>query len=244
MIKGEKSLKDILLVEDDETIALGIQSYLYKHGFKVRHVRLASEAKLQLLNKNEWILVLLDLNLPDRNGYEICEFIRKKEMLPIIFLTVCDEEEEIVKGLDLGADDYITKPFKLSILLSRIQAVLRRTMPNESLTNTQKGLHRCGNICLDENKKYVYLENEKVELTAGEYKLLHILLTNKNQTLLRGQLLEKIWDENEQFVSDNTLTVTMKRLREKLKYPDCIKTIRGIGYLLEDVSCNEQITGE
>ena len=117
-------------------------------------------------------------------------------------------------------------------------------MPNESLIGTPKGLYRCGNICLDENKKYVYLENEKVELTANEYKLLHILLTNKNQTLLRGQLLEKLWDENEQFVSDNTLTVTMKRLREKLKYPDCIKTIRGIGYLLEDVSCNEQITGE
>lgn len=242
----------ILLVEDDQTIALGIKVYLEKKQFIVSRVSTLEEAKLSLLNEKDIGIVLLDLNLPDGQGYELCRFIRKRSSLPIIFLTVCDEEEQVIKGLDLGADDYITKPFKLSILQSRIQAVLRRAQSSgegvdgayEGLSNSSsktlshnglnKGWLQCGNVRLDEQKKFVYLNEVKIDLSAGEYRLLHILLSHKNYTLTRRQLLEKMWDENEQFVNDNTLTVTMKRLREKLGQPDFIKTIRGIGYLIEE----------
>lgn len=230
-------MQTILLVEDDETIALGIRSYLAKNNFKVLWATNLEEAKISLLNQKEIRLILLDLNLPDGIGYKLCEFTQKKNQVPIIFLTVCDEEEQIVKGLDLGADDYITKPFKLSILLSRIQAVLRRThgMRQQETGGEQASyILQCGKVSLDEQKSYVYVETEKVELSVGEYRLLHILMKNKNQTLTRKQLLEKLWDENEQFVNDNTLTVTMKRLREKLGQPNFIKTVRGIGYLIED----------
>ena len=230
-------MKKILLVEDDQTIALGIKIYLEKNDFKVDQAENIEAARLILLNEQDIALVLLDLNLPDGEGYELCSFIRKRSRLPIIFLTVCNEEEQIIKGLDLGADDYITKPFKLSILQSRIQAVLRRSQyEGNTLRGSEQTMTylRCGNVCLDEQKKYVYLNEEKLDLSAGEYRLLHILLSHKNYTLTRKQLLEKLWDENEQFVNDNTLTVTMKRLREKLGHPDFIKTIRGIGYLIED----------
>lgn len=230
-------MKKILLVEDDQTIALGIKMYLEKNDFKVDQAENIEAARLILLNEQDIALVLLDLNLPDGEGYELCSFIRKRSRLPIIFLTVCNEEEQIIKGLDLGADDYITKPFKLSILQSRIQAVLRRSQyEGDTLRGSEHTMTylRCGNVCLDEQKKYVYLNEEKLDLSAGEYRLLHILLSHKNCTLTRKQLLEKLWDENEQFVNDNTLTVTMKRLREKLGHPDFIKTIRGIGYLIED----------
>ena len=227
----------ILVVEDDQTISLGIRTYLEKSGFETIAATNLEEAKISLLNEKELVLILLDLNLPDGIGYELCEFIRKRDHIPIIFLTVCDEEEQIVKGLDLGADDYITKPFKLSILLSRIQAVLRRTRHLREVAScdyNQNTILKCGKVSIDVQKKYTYLDGQKVDLTVGEYRLLHILLSNKNHTLTRQQLLEKLWDENEQFVNDNTLTVMMKRLREKLGHPTFIKTIRGIGYLIED----------
>ncbi len=230
-------LNSILLVEDDEAILLGIKAYLEKNNFKVVCVSSLEEAKLTILNEKEIVLILLDLNLPDGMGYELCEFVIKRSKIPIIFLTVCDEEEQIVKGLNLGADDYITKPFKLSILLSRIQAVLRRTshLREETADNLQrKEILECGKVKLDQKKRYVYVEEQKIDLSVGEYKLLYSLMSNKNHTLTRQQLLEKLWDEQEQFVNDNTLTVMMKRLREKLKQPNFIKTIRGIGYLIED----------
>ncbi|MBE6024543.1 MAG: response regulator transcription factor [Cellulosilyticum sp.] len=230
-------MKKILLIEDDQTIALGIKTYLEKNGFNLIVQTSLEKAKICLLNEKEIELILLDLNLPDGTGYELCEFVRKREPTPIIFLTVCDEEEQIVKGFDLGADDYITKPFKLSILLSRIQAVLRRTqgIGSRQTKNEKKAKFLyCNNISIDQQKKYVYLNEQRIDLSAGEYRLLHILLTYKNYTLTRQQLLEKLWDENEQFVNDNTLTVTMKRLREKLGHPSFIKTIRGIGYLVEE----------
>ena len=242
-------MESILLVEDDDTITLGIKAFLEKKEYKVERAKTLEEAKLLLLNQGEFsqsinkeskiVLVLLDLNLPDGMGYELCRFIRKRSKLPIIFLTVCDEEEQIVKGLDLGADDYVTKPFKLSILFSRIQAVLRRTQ-SEKKENEQaekEALGRrlcCGEVSIELDKKYVYLRGNKVELTPGEYKLLYFLLSHKDHTLTRQVLLERLWDEEEQYVNDNTLTVTMKRLREKLDYPSFIKTIRGIGYLVEE----------
>lgn len=224
-------MEKILLVEDDSSIALGIKLFLEKNGFQVNHVDCVKSAKLEFLNQTSFSLALLDLNLPDGSGYEICEFIKEKKDLPVIFLTVCDESNQVVKGLDMGADDYIVKPFEPNVLLSRIKMVLRRTAkslnkPNEILS--------CGNIKLNKIKTAVYLSDEKIELTVNEYNLLSILIENKNQVLTRIVLLEKLWDNQGNFVNDNTLTVTMKRLREKLNQPSVIKTIRGIGYSMED----------
>jgi len=148
--------------------------------------------------------------------------------VPVIFLTVRDDERDIVQGLDMGADDYIVKPFSLAVLLSRIQAVLRRTGDSGQAVLT------CGEITVDTSRTAAAYGGQPLSLTAGEYRLLTVLLTNKNQTLTRTQLLDKLWDVDGHFVNDNTLTVTMKRLREKLHNPGNIVTLRGIGYRMED----------
>lgn len=228
MRKGQE-LKTILLLEDDETISFAIQRYLKQQGFQVvchSTVRTAKEA----LNKNI-SLVLLDLNLPDGNGYDFCSLVKKTGDIPVIFLTVRDDERDIIKGLDMGADDYIVKPFQLSVLKSRINAVLRRTKISEQSVTE---LH-CEEIRLDSLSSHVWVKNQEVILTAGEYRLLFTLLKNKNRTMTRSALLEQIWDVNGDFVNDNTLTVTMKRLRERLGYPSCIRTLRGIGYQMEEI---------
>lgn len=221
----------ILLVEDDNSIALGIKLFLGKNGFQVEHVDCIKSAKSIFLNEKNFSLALLDLNLPDGSGYEICEFIKEKKDLPVIFLTVCDESTQIVKGLDMGADDYIVKPFEPNVLLSRIKMVLRR---NSKISIETLDILSCGNIKLDKTKQAVYLLDKKIELTVNEYNLLSILLENKNRVLTRVVLLEKLWDNQGNFVNDNTLTVTMKRLREKLNQPSVIKTVRGVGYSMED----------
>lgn len=221
----------ILLVEDDSSIALGIKLFLGKNGFQVEHVDCIKSAKSIFLNEKNFSLALLDLNLPDGSGYEICEFIKEKKDLPVIFLTVCDESTQIVKGLDMGADDYIVKPFEPNVLLSRIKMVLRR---NSKISIETLDILSCGNIKLDKTKQAVYLLDKKIELTVNEYNLLSILLENKNRVLTRVVLLEKLWDNQGNFVNDNTLTVSMKRLREKLNQPSVIKTVRGVGYSMED----------
>ena len=144
-------------------------------------------------------------------------------------ILVCDDEKDIVKGLDIGADDYIIKPFQITVLLSRINAVLRRTK------DISQAVLTCGEITLDKTKTKAFCIGQELSLTAGEYRLLTILLENKDQTMTRPQLLDKLWDTDGNYVNDNTLTVTMKRLREKLNNSQCIKTIRGIGYRMEDV---------
>lgn len=218
--------QEILIIEDDDTIAFGIKIFLEKNNFIVYHAENIIKAKEIYNNKD---LIILDLNLPDGNGYDFCKYIKSKTDIPIIFLTVRDDEEDIVKGLDIGADDYITKPFKLSILLSRINAVLRRTNKQE-----KKDILKCGNITLNKAKTTAYLKSKEINLTAGEYRLLLMFIENKNRTLARNILLEKLWDTDGNFISDNTLTVTIKRLREKLGNTTQIKTIRGIGYRLEN----------
>lgn len=179
-------------------------------------------------------LVLLDLNLPDGSGFAFCSQVKAfDETLPVIFLTVRDDEKDIVKGLDMGADDYIVKPFLLSVLLSRVRAVLRR-----STRAAEKGKLTCGDISMDTEKMKAYLGTEEVVLTAGELRLLRVLMENKNQAITRNRLLELLWDADGNFVNDNTLTVTMKRLREKMNNPKQIQTLRGIGYRMEETGEN------
>lgn len=220
--------QELLIVEDDETIAFGIKVFMQKRDFVVTCADSILMAKL-ILPTRQFDLILLDWNLPDGNGYDLCSYVKKISNTPVIFLTVRDDEKDIVQGLDMGADDYIVKPFQLSILFSRINAVLRRNRTVPTSSNLS-----CGGIILDKTMTKVFSDDIEVLLTAGEYRLLLILLENKNQTMTRRVLLEKLWDMDGAFVNDNTLSVTMKRLREKLGNPSCMKTIRGIGYRVED----------
>ncbi|HBF0594887.1 TPA: response regulator transcription factor [Clostridioides difficile] len=216
----------ILLLEDDDTITFGIKTSLEKKNHTVCCYNTIAEAKKNFDKTID--LILLDLNLPDGIGYEFCQYVKSIEDTPVIFLTVRDDEKDIIRGLDMGADDYVVKPFLLSVLQSRINAVLRRTHSNTNNTIT------CENISLNKVEVKAYLDNVEVPLTAGEYKLLLSLMENKNRAMTRTKLLEMLWDVGGNFVNDNTLTVTIKRLREKLKNPPCIKTLRGIGYRMED----------
>ena len=221
----------ILLLEDDETISYGICAGLRKKGHQVLCCESLEKARESFSPKVE--LALLDWNLPDGSGYRFCRELKEIRDIPVIFLTVRDDPQDIVRGLEAGADDYIVKPFLLSVLSARIQAVLRRSGAPAGAQGQGRSLS-CGNICLDPLSARVLADGEEISLSAGEYRLLKLLMENKNQTLTRAMLLERLWDENGSFVNDNTLTVTMKRLREKLGGSDCIRTLRGIGYRMED----------
>lgn len=221
-------MKKILLVEDDKTLSEGIAYSLKNEGYNVDIAHTYAQG-MEFVDTNEYKLILLDIMLPDGNGYDLCKAIRIDKNTPIIFLTACDEEVNIVMGLDLGGDDYISKPFRIRELMSRINAVLRR-YSNETL----------GNILVSDEIK-IYLIEGKVEkfgeeifLTPSEYKLLQILMDNPKQALDRTILLQKLWDIDGDFIDDNTLSVYIKRLREKIEEdstnPKYIKTIRGIGY--------------
>ncbi len=216
----------ILLVEDDDTISFGIRASLEKKGYEITACTCLAGAKK--LFSDAFALVLLDLNLPDGTGYELCTWVKARCDTPIIFLTVRDEVSDITRGLDMGADDYVTKPFHIAVLESRIAAVLRR-VPEEP-----DGSAACGNIRLNKEKMQVLLDGREITLTALEYRMLMILMENKGRTLPRSLILEKLWDSEGNFVNDNTLTVTVKRLREKLDHTRCITTVRGIGYRMEE----------
>ena len=220
----------ILIIEDDETIAFGIKTYLDKNKYEIRYANNLKRGKELLKIDIDIDLVLLDLNLPDGSGYDFCSYVKSIKDIPIIFLTVRDEEVDIVKGLDMGGDDYITKPFKLSVLNSRIVAVLRRNLKQQM----QEDILRCNNIKVSKLKARVYIDNREIAMTKGEYSLLLTLIENKNCILTRETLLGKLWDVNGEFVNDNTLSVAIKRLREKIGESSSIKTVRGLGYRLED----------
>ncbi|MGH4123401.1 MAG: response regulator transcription factor [Clostridium sp.] len=223
----------ILFVEDDKIIATGICYSLSQEGYFVTHCLNVESAKT-MINKNSFNLAILDLSLPDGSGYDICKIIKVKEDIPVIFLTAIDDEVNVVMGLDMGADDYITKPFRIRELLSRIKAVLRRY----EKTEFTKTLFEFSGIKIDTAQVKVYKEEKEVILTSLEYRLLLIFANNQRQVLNRNQLLEGLWDFAGDFVNDNTLTVYIKRLREKIeddsKNPKIIKTIRGIGYKVGD----------
>lgn len=220
----------ILVVEDDSTIISALEFTLVDEGYNVTLAD-SKKAALDILENEEFDLILLDLMLPDGSGYDICKVVRATSDIPIIFLTACDEEVNVVMGLELGADDYITKPFKIRELLARIKANLRRKINTMSQDNN---IIRDGDIEIDINKAIVKKNNSQIFLSATEYKLVLKLVENRGQVVSRDQILQSIWDIDGEFVNDNTLTVYMKRLREKLvshgdeKY---IKTVRGIGYM-------------
>ncbi|MEA4906452.1 MAG: response regulator transcription factor [Chloroflexi bacterium] len=223
----------ILFVEDDNTIAMGVEYSLRQDGFQVSLAYRLEEAR-DLLERQPFDLVLLDLGLPDGSGYALCKEIRAAGDTPIIILSARDEESSVVLGLDLGADDYITKPFRLRELISRMKAVLRRRGPVEAGDRTLT----CGDVTVFTQQAKVYKNDREVFLTALEYRLLLTLILNQGRVLTRSQILGSIWDVDEDFVNDNTLTVYIKRLREKLEddpqNPALIKTVRGLGYQAGD----------
>lgn len=221
-------MKKILLVEDNETIIMGLKYSLEQEGFQVISAKTAKESKEKLDNKSIDI-VLLDVSLPDGNGFEICKEIKEKNDIPVIFLTAQDEETSVVLGLDLGADDYIVKPFRTRELISRIKSVLRRYGKKE-----ENNIIQYKNIKIDTISAKVYKNNKEIIFTSLEYRILLMLFTNKNKLITREQLLEKIWDIAGNFVNDNTLTVYIKRIRKKLEDDSIIKTIRGLGYRIGD----------
>lgn len=222
----------ILLVEDDKTIALGLDYSLKEEGYDVKICSNMNDA-LKCLHSEEFDLYILDLSLPDGSGYDICSEVKKKDDKPVIFLTACDDEVNVVMGLELGADDYITKPFRVRELMSRIKSVLRRYNKG-----AQKSLITIGDISINTLEAKVYKKGSEIILTALEYRLLLTFASNIGQVLTRNQLLEGIWDIGGDFVNDNTLTVYIKRLRNKLEdnpaSPLIIKTIRGLGYKVGD----------
>lgn len=223
----------ILFVEDDQTIAMGVKYSLTREGFALTLAHRLDTAR-SLLASQRFDLVLLDLGLPDGSGYTLCKEIRAAGDTPIIILSAKDEEVNVIMGLDLGADDYVTKPFRLGELISRIKAVLRRRSPETSEERTLEW----GGIRIVANQAKVFKNDQEIPLTAMEYRLLLALLMHPGQVLSRDQLFANIWDVNEDFVNDNTLTVYIKRLREKLeddpRNPVLIKTVRGLGYKVGD----------
>lgn len=219
----------ILFVEDDKVIASGLCYSLTQEGYSVTHCLNVESAKAQI-EENNFDLAILDLALPDGSGYDICKMMKSKKDIPVIFLTAIDDEVNVVMGLDMGADDYITEPFRIRELLSRIKSVLRRYGKTES----QNALIEFSDIKIDTAQAKVYKGEQEIMLTSLEYRLLLIFANNEGQVLSRGQLLESLWDFAGDFVNDNTLTVYIKRLREKIEddsqNPTIIKTVRGIGY--------------
>lgn len=217
---------NILLVEDDNIISDSLKYYLEKEGYNVEISKTLNESKQKILNK-KFDLALLDITLDDGSGYDLIKEIKSKNDIPVIFLTALDDEINVVQGFELGADDYIKKPFRAYEFLLRIKAVLRRyNNINEEIV--------INNIKINLNQAKVYKDGKVVELTASEYKLLLILVENKGRVLSRERILANIWDVSEDYVNDNTLTVYIKRLREKIEDdpadPKIIKTVRGIGY--------------
>ena len=221
-------MKKILLIEDNEAIIMGLKYSLEQENFQVISAKTAKESKEKLDNKNIDI-VLLDVSLPDGNGFEICKEIKEKNDMPIIFLTAQDEETSIVLGLDLGEDDYIVKPFRTRELISRIKSVLRRYGKKE-----ENNIIQYKDIKIDTISAKVYKNNKEIIFTSLEYRILLMLFTNQNKLITREQLLEKIWDIAGNFVNDNTLTVYIKRIREKIEDDSIIKTVRGLGYRIGD----------
>lgn len=219
----------ILLVEDDNTIALGLEYALMQEGYEVLICQDVASGK-RALKEQRVELCLFDLTLPDGSGYELCKLVREQWDIPVIILTACDDEVNAVMGLELGADDYITKPFRVRELLARIKTVLRRYRKD----NGPRNIIELDFIRINTSDAKVYKNGQEVTLTALEYRLLLTFANNEGQVLSRNQLLEGIWDVAGDFVNDNTLTVYIKRLRDKLEKdpqsPTIIKTVRGLGY--------------
>lgn len=219
----------ILLVEDDKDIILNLSEFLVSEGFAVKNAS-GQRAALRLMEEEQFQLVLLDISLSDGNGFAVCSAIKANYQIPVIFLTASDDEFSTVTGFELGADDYIAKPFRPRELISRIRNILR-------LTGSTRNIVRLGEVQVDTIRGTATKHGRDLYLSALEYRLLLMFLNHRGAVLTRAQLLENIWDIAGEFVNDNTLTVYIKRLREKIEddpqNPDIIKTVRGIGYRVD-----------
>lgn len=230
-MKGETGMQTtkILLVEDDRLIIENLTEFLKGEGFEVQYAE-GQEKAMRLLEEQEFDLILLDVTLAQGNGYSACTQIKSRYEIPIIFLTALDDEFSVVTGLEMGADDYISKPFRPRELVSRMRTVLRRTGRNQKMLS-------CQDICVDPVKGITTKKGEEVFLSALEYRLLLVFFQNRGMVMSRSMLLEEIWDIAGEYVNDNTLTVYIKRLREKIEdnpqEPKIIKTVRGLGYKME-----------
>lgn len=222
-------MKHIFFVEDDLSLISGLSFAIKKQGYEIDVARTSLEAEA-LWKNGKYDLVILDVSLPDGSGYDLCKKIRKLSKIPIMFLTAADEETDIIMGLDIGGDDYITKPFKLAVFMSRVNALLRRS-DNFSQTDTE--LNSNG-VNIQLLKGEVYKNGERLDLTASEYKLLCLFMENPNLVLSPEQILSKLWDCDENYIDNNTLTVYIRRLRTKIEdepsKPQKIVTVRRMGY--------------
>lgn len=222
----------LFVLEDDAAIGMGLSYSLKNEGYDVTVAKNVKSA-YEILNKETFSLYILDLTLQDGSGYDVCREIKKSGDFPVIFLTAYDDEVNVVMGLELGADDYISKPFRVKELLARIKSVLRRYSKD-----SPDGIVSVGSIKVNTNEAKIYKNGAEIILTAMEYKLLLIFINNRGKVLSRQRLLEDIWDVAGDFVNDNTLTVYIKRLRDKIEEdpakPQIIKTVRGLGYIIDD----------
>jgi DNA-binding response OmpR family regulator len=222
-------MSKVLLLEDDEALALGIEFTLRDEGYDVKVCKSAADAVMSFSN-DVFDIALLDIMLPDGNGYDVCRYIRSKSQLPVIFLTACDNEVNVVLGLDIGADDYITKPFRVRELISRIKAVLRRF----EVKGSKEKFLKSGDIVLNTETAKVYKKGSDISLSSQEYRLILIFMTNPKVLMSREEILHRLIEGAEAYFDTNTLSVYIKRIREKIE-DDCsapvyIKTRRGLGY--------------
>ena len=228
----------ILLLEDDISLVDGLKYSLNRNGFDIELVRTVEEAVSHLPEIDAYDLLILDVTLPDGTGFEVCEKVRKQgNRIPIIFLTASDEEVNVIRGLDSGGDDYVTKPFKLGELCSRIRALLRRTGISNQNNNA---VIECGDVSIDLLGSRVLLRGKTLDLTGAEYRLICLLVRNVNRVTTRNNILNELWDGTGDFVDDNTLSVYVRRLREKIEvdpsHPEHLITVRGFGYQWNEVS--------
>ena len=219
---------EVYYAEDDESIGESVKEYLEQRDCRVSVFETVAGIRNALIGHQPSV-VLLDWNMPDGQGNELCRWVRERwSGLPMIYLTVRGDVDDILAGFRDGGDDYVVKPFELAVLHSRILALLRRT------TSAKAPRLYCDDLMLDKEKTAVYSQQREVAVSQPEYQILLILMENKGKTVTRRQLLEQVWDRSGNFVNDNTLTVAMKRLREKLNNPACLKTVRSFGYRMED----------
>ena len=222
---------NVFLLEDDGAIGMALSYSLGSEGYDVTLAKSITEAK-DIIKRQTFAIYILDLTLPDGSGYDICKIVKEQGDYPVIFLTAYDDEANVVMGFDFGADDYISKPFRLKELLARIKSVLRRYSKDSA-----DGTYTIKNVTVNTNEARVFKNGEEIILTAMEYRLLLTMLNNRGIVLTRNKLLEDIWDIEGDFVNDNTLTVYIKRLRNKIEdnpaEPEIVKTKRGMGYYIE-----------
>ena len=231
-------MQKVLLLEDDASLIDGLEYSLKKNNFSVDTAQSLAEART-LLSSVSYTLLLLDVTLPDGNGFDLCEEIRKNgNAVPIIFLTASDEEFHVIRGLDSSGDDYITKPFRLGELFSRIRALLRRS-GSKNIPGEDSSVLTSGNISIDLLTSRVTLYGRPLELTSAEYRLLCLLVRNAGLVVTRSMILDELWDGAGHFVDDNTLSVYIRRLREKIEKnpsrPELLTTVRGFGYRWNEV---------